>query len=96
MATITGLQSPNPYAHASARALASARAAPSEDVVSRAISASASYSPDWMQADNPPAAQAAGIYGAKGEPLKLPLSNPPANEPFGSNGAAADGVNFSS
>lgn len=79
MATIIGLQSPNPYAQASFRARTPTHAAASaENALNHAASASASYSPDWMQADSASAPQAAvpDIYGAKGEPLKFPPSNP--------------------
>ena len=90
MATIAGLQSPNPYARTAYRAPVPARAAapavsPVADTPNHAVSPHPSYSPDWMQADNASAAQAAtsgipDIYGAKGEALKLPLPNPAAND----------------
>ena len=82
MATITGLQSPNPYAQGTFKARTPTHvAASAENALNHAASASASYSPDWMQADSASAPQAAvpEIYGAKGEPLRLSPSNPLAN-----------------
>jgi hypothetical protein len=90
MATIAGLQSPNPYARTAYRAPVPTRATapaatPVVDTQTHAVSPHPSYSPDWMQAENASAPQAAisgipDIYGAKGEALKLPLPNPAAND----------------
>lgn len=84
MATINGLQSPNPYAQAAYKTPVRVRATVSaEDMGNRAVSAnSSSYSPDWMQGDHAAAVAGAtpALYGAKGEALKLPQSGIPANE----------------
>lgn len=84
MAMINGLQSPNPYAQAAYKASARVRTAVSaEDLGNRAVSSnSSSYSPDWMQGDHAAAVSGAtpALYGAKGEPLKLPQSVMPAND----------------
>lgn len=77
MATITGLQSPNPYAQAVYKSPVRFRAAaPTVDTGHRAVSINHSYSPDWMQEDQ----AAAGIYNAKGETQKLSQSGLPANK----------------
>lgn len=82
MATISGLQAPNPYdAQAPRTRVASRSMASPQDTLTHVASASASYSPDWMQADSASQAASPGIYGAKGESIKLPAANPPANEP---------------
>lgn len=81
MATITGLQPPNPYAQAALKTPVRVRAAVStQEMGNHAVSSSSSYSPDWMQGDHVAAAKAPDIYGAKGEPLKLPLTSPSTNK----------------
>lgn len=83
MATISGLQSPNPYdAQAALRTRVPSRSAAHPQhpqvALSHAVSASSSYSPDWMQADNASQAASPDIYGAKGEPMRLSPANEPA------------------
>ncbi|MFA7242452.1 MAG: hypothetical protein WC091_20270 [Sulfuricellaceae bacterium] len=83
MATITGLQSPNPYAQAANETSVWARAALSTvDMDTHAVSSHSSYSPDWMQEDYAAAepGTTAGLYGAKGELVKLSLVTLPAND----------------
>jgi hypothetical protein len=83
MAMITGLQSPNPYAQAANETSVWVCATLSTvEMGNHAVSSHSSYSPDWMQEDYAAAepGTTTGLYGAKGELVKLSLVTPPAND----------------
>lgn len=82
MATISGLQSPNPYAQLVSRAKPVASRPPESAALAAVPTHHAAYSPDWMQAENDSTSPggAATLYSAKGQLQKLPSLGAGVNE----------------
>ncbi|MBS4099418.1 MAG: hypothetical protein KGZ83_21610 [Sulfuricella sp.] len=97
MATISGLQSPNPYSQpvSRGRELSSRPSHPGGSP--SALVYHAAYSPDWMQAEHAaPPGDAVAVYGAKGELHQLSPAHASVGEPAKSEEGVVDQVTFSS
>ncbi len=95
MATISGLQSPNPYAQAVPKPRQAVSQHAESATSAQAPSYHAAYSPDWMQAEHAVQGDTSALYGAKGELHKLPAASPPAQAAAQNEPTVTDQVAFS-